>query len=240
MCGLTDSGLSRENNQDSFFVSNQEDFPLFIVADGMGGHNAGEIASDIAVETIRENTFNNRENLNCKDNIVNTIKQSLAEANKKIYFKALGTPECSGMGTTVTMVYVFQNKLYIGHVGDSRAYYIDELCIKQITEDDSLVNELLKNGSITKEEAINHPQRNVITKALGTSIDIEVDVETFDYKHGDILIICSDGLSNMVKEDIIFKTIKSEDNVNLACRYLVDLAKENGGLDNITVIIIKF
>ena len=157
--GLTDNGLSRENNQDSLFVSNLEELPLFIVADGMGGHNAGEIASSIAVETIKEKFMEARERLHSKGNIMKTIKESVFEANKKIYFKALGTPECSGMGTTLTMSYIFNNEVYIGHIGDSRAYYISDREIKQLTEDDSLVNELIKNGSITAEEAINHPQK---------------------------------------------------------------------------------
>lgn len=239
-CGLTDNGLSRESNQDSLFVSDLRELPLFIVADGMGGHNAGEIASSIAVEAIKEKFMETRENLQSKDSIIKTIKDSVFEANKKIYFKALSTPECSGMGTTLTMSYIFDNEIYIGHIGDSRAYYISDSDIDQLTEDDSLVNELIKNGSITIEEAKNHPQRNVITKALGTSIDIEVDIQTIKYKIGDILIICSDGLSNMVKEDKVFDIIKSEEDVSLACQSLIDLAKKNGGSDNITLIIIKF
>lgn len=240
VCGLTDNGLSRENNQDSLFVSNVEDLPLFIVADGMGGHNAGEIASSVAVETIKEKFIGNKENLRSKEDIIKTIKDSVYEANKRIYFKALGAPECSGMGTTLTMSYIFHNEIYIGHIGDSRAYHISDRGIEQLTEDDSLVNELIKNGSITKEEAINHPQRNIITKALGTSIDIEINIQTIKYKSGDILIICSDGLSNMVKENKVFDIIKAEEDISLACEILVELAKKNGGSDNITLIIIKF
>lgn len=238
--GLTDTGLSRDNNQDSFFHSDLEDFPLFIVADGMGGHNAGKIASNIAVETIKENFIANKNNLNTKKNIIRSIEESVSEANKKIYFKALSTPQCSGMGTTLTMAYIFENKIYISHIGDSRAYYIDDTDIEQVTEDDSLVNELIKNGSITVEEAINHPKKNIITKALGTSIDIEVGIQTIKYKVGDILIICSDGLTNMVRENTIFDIIQKEEDVKLACERLVEIAKENGGLDNITLIIIKF
>lgn len=238
-CGLTDNGLSRENNQDSLFVSDKVNLPLFIVADGMGGHNAGEIASNIAVETIKDMFINNIDILKFKENIIKTIKDSVLEANKKIYFKSLCTPECSGMGTTLTMSYIDDTEIYIGHIGDSRAYIIKNSQIQQITEDDSLVNELIKNGSITKEEAKTHPQRNVITKALGTSIDIEVNIQTIEYKSGDILIICSDGLSNMVKENSMLGIIESED-VSVACEKLIELAKENGGSDNITLIIIKF
>ena len=240
VCGITDKGLSRENNQDSLFVSDMEDLPLFIVADGMGGHNAGEIASNIAVDTIKDKFLKSKDCLKTNDQITKTIREAIGEANNKIYLHALKTPPCSGMGTTLTMAYIHKGVFYIGHVGDSRAYYIRDKNIKQITEDHSLVNELIKNGSITKEEAINHPQRNVITKALGTSIDIEVDIQVFKHKTDDILTICSDGLSNMVKEYQILKGVKSEVDIKLACKNLVDLAKDNGGLDNITVIINKF
>lgn len=238
ICGLTDNGLSRENNQDSMFVSEFKDLPLFIVADGMGGHNAGDMASSIAVETIKSRFYENKDHLLDKDDIVKTIKESVCEANKKVYFRSLATPQCSGMGTTLTMAYIFSEYIFIGHIGDSRAYYINKR-IEQVTEDHSLVNELIKNGSITKEEAIDHPQKNVITKALGTSIDIEVDIQDIRYNSGDALIICSDGLSNMVDENSILDIVKSETDVNSACNRLVNLAKENGGLDNITLIIIK-
>lgn len=240
VCGLTDNGLLREHNEDSLFVSDLEDFPLFIVADGMGGHNAGEIASSIAVETIKAKFIENKKDLVHKRNINKTIEESVYEANKKIYFKALGSSQCSGMGTTLTMAYIFENKIHIGHIGDSRAYYINDIGIEQITEDDSLVNELIKNGSITAEEAINHPQRNVITKALGTSIDIDVNIQTIKYKAGDTLIICSDGLSNMVQIDTILDIVQSKEDINSVCKRLVQIANENGGLDNITVIVIKF
>ncbi|HZK01157.1 MAG TPA: Stp1/IreP family PP2C-type Ser/Thr phosphatase [Tissierellaceae bacterium] len=238
--GLTDNGLSRENNQDSLFVSDSEDLPLFMVADGMGGHNAGEIASNIAVDTIKNNFYKKKKNLESKVRIIDTIGESIYEANKKVYLEAIRRPNCSGMGTTLTMAYIFDNNIYIGHIGDSRAYHIRDNNIMQITEDDSLVNELIKNGSITKEEAMNHPQKNVITKALGTSIDIEIDVQTKEYEDGDFLVICSDGLSNMVKEKDILKTIRIEKDVKSACETLVDHAKKNGGLDNITLIIIEF
>lgn len=238
--GLSDTGLSRDNNQDSLFYSDLEDFPLFIVADGMGGHNEGKLASNIAVETIKGHFIDNKDSLKNERAIIENIEDSVSQANKKIYFEALSSPECSGMGTTLTMAYIFENKVYISHIGDSRAYYIDDTGIIQVTEDDSLVNELIKNGSITEEEALNHPKRNIITKALGTSIDMDVDVHTLEYKVGDFMIICSDGLTNMVRENIIFDIIKKEEDIKIACRKLVDFANENGGLDNITLIIIKF
>lgn len=237
---VTDVGLIREINQDCLFAGSIEDFPLYIVADGMGGHNAGEIASSMAVDIIKTVFTDNRDNLISEENIIMTIEDAIIKANEKIFLQSKKVPEYTGMGTTITLCYIFGNKIYIGHVGDSRAYFITEDNIRQITDDHSLVNELIKNGSITPEEAINHPQKNLITRAVGTSSEIQLDFYTLDYKLDDILIICSDGLSNMLKDDDIMKLIKSEDDIDIACNNLISIANENGGRDNITVIAIKF
>lgn len=238
--GLSDIGLVRENNQDSFFVSKDLEFPLFIVADGMGGHKAGEIASNMAVSTIKNIFLINKENLNSEEEIVSTIKEAIEKANHKIYQKSKENLEYEGMGTTVTIAYIFKNEIYIGHVGDSRAYYVDDNNIVQITEDHSLVNELIKNGSITKDQGKNHPQRNIITRAIGTSNDIKADIHTMEYKENDKLIICSDGLTNMLNEDKIIEVVNGDGDIMEKCEKLVLNAKRNGGLDNITVVMIKF
>lgn len=236
----SDIGLIRENNQDSIFVSNNREFPLFIVADGMGGHKAGEIASSMVVDIIKEKFLEEHDNLKEESYIVSIIKESIKDANDIIYLKSLEDPKYSGMGTTITLAYVFENKVYIGHVGDSRAYFYDEKGIVQITEDHSLINELLKNGSITLEEAKNHPQRNMITRAVGTSCSIEMDIISKSYEKDNILLICSDGLSSMVSDKEINNWLKKEKDMKTLCEKLVLASKDNGGLDNISVVAIKF
>lgn len=238
--GLSDIGLVREINQDSFFVSNDENFPLFIVADGMGGHNAGEIASSMAVDSAKEVFFLNKENLCLEKSIISTMKNAVEVANTRIYNKSLEETKYAGMGTTLTMAYIFEDSIYIGHVGDSRAYYITDKKILQITEDHSLVNELIKNGSITAAEGKNHPQRNLITRAVGTSRDIKMDIYIEKYSKEHKLMMCSDGLTGMVPEDEIFKIINNNKDIILISKELIHTARNNGGFDNITVVIIKF
>ncbi|OLS01712.1 Stp1/IreP family PP2C-type Ser/Thr phosphatase [Tissierella creatinophila] len=237
---LTDIGLVRAKNQDSFFSSNEYDFPLFIMADGMGGHNGGEIASSDAINIIKEIFLNNKEKLTNKKNIRNTIYNAIEKANSVIYKKSLELPEYNGMGTTISLCYIFKNHIFIGHVGDSRIYKIGNDSIIQLTEDHSLVNELIKKNEITKEEAKNHPQKNMITRAVGTSFDIEIDIIESNYKKEDKLLLCTDGLFNMVYEDQIFEIIKDNISIIDAGEKLIERAKKNGGLDNISLIIIEF
>lgn len=236
---VSDVGLKRLANQDFIFSSGEEDFPLFILADGMGGHNAGEVASELCVNIIREEFASNRDKLDNEKDLIKTIKESVKKANKYIYNKSLESKEFNGMGTTLTLAYILDHKIYIGHVGDSRAYFIDRNNIKQITEDHSLVNQLLKSGSISNEQAKTHPKRNVITKALGADIDVEMDIYTLEYKKDEILMICSDGLTNMLDDQEIFDIIHRED-IDKTSEVLIEEAKKNGGLDNISIIIIKF
>lgn len=236
---LTDIGLVRNKNEDSYFQSMDFEFPLFIVADGMGGHNAGEIASKMAVEIIKQIFIENNNILNSEQELISIIINSIKKANQKIYEFSQSEEVYSGMGTTITLAYITQGNIYIGHVGDSRAYTISNNNIFQITEDHSLVNELVKNGSITIEEGKVHPQRNMITRAAGTSEDIEVDLVIKAYNIGDILFICSDGLSNMISDTEIMNTFINEPIIKNACESLINKAKENGGKDNITIIAIE-
>lgn len=237
---LSDIGSARENNEDSLFASLDRDMPLYIVADGMGGHNAGEVASKMAVDIVREEFAINNENLNSPRKIRECIKMALEKANEVIYKRSLNELDCEGMGTTVVLGYYFENRFYIGHVGDSRAYVLVDGDLNQITEDHTLVNELIKKGSITESQALSHPQRNAITRALGTSIDIDIDTYEVDFNRADILLLCSDGLYNMVDESIIFKTLKETIDLEEGVASLVQMANENGGKDNITIIAIKF
>lgn len=238
---VSDIGLRRDNNQDSMFASLDENFPLFIVADGMGGHKAGDVASSMAVKGIIKDLQENNLDLNNEYMIKKRIREAIVDVNDKIYLKSLEIPEYVGMGTTITLAFVKGDRIYIGHVGDSRAYLVRENKLTQITEDHSLVNELIKCGTITPQEAINHPQKNMITRAAGTSSKIEMDYFILKYQINDILILCSDGLTNMIDEATILSEISKNQGkgMNELCKRLVDIAKDNGGRDNITVICIN-
>lgn len=229
----TDVGLVRETNEDSY-----EFLPphLFAVADGMGGHAAGEIASNIAVRALKEYVT---QNILPEANPTTILEQAIYKANSLVYDRAAAKPECAGMGTTLTAVYVTDNQIYWGHVGDSRIYLFsnNELC--QITNDHSLVWELVQNGNITKEEANNHPQRNMLTRAVGTSNSIKVDSGVTPWKSGDILLLCTDGLTNMVSEQEICTLLNVSPLTSSVVELLIEQAKSAGGLDNITVILIR-
>lgn len=237
--GLSDIGRSRGKNEDSFFASSDKSLPLYIVADGMGGHNAGDIASNMAVEIIKEEFVSNKEKLKSPRKIKKIIYTALEKANRLIHQESLHELDLEGMGTTAVVAYYFDCKFYIGHVGDSRAYILRDDYIKQITEDHTLVNELIKKGSITKDQAQHHPQRNYITRALGTSVDIEIDVNVVDFNQKEIMLLCSDGLYNMLEEEEILNILKENDSLEEGIKSLVDRANENGGKDNITIIAIK-
>lgn len=236
---LSDIGSSRESNEDALYASLDRSLPLYIVADGMGGHNAGDIASNMAVEIIKDEFISNRENLKSPKKIKKTIKTSLEKANKLIHQKSLHELDLEGMGTTVVIGYYFDKNFYIGHVGDSRAYILENDSITQITEDHTLVNELIKKGSITKSQALHHPQRNYITRALGTSVDIEIDINIVDFNSKETMVLCSDGLYNMLEEDTIVESLNEARSLDEGVNSLVKMANENGGKDNITIIAIK-
>lgn len=236
----TDRGRIRENNQDYYYFSKSSKLPLFIVADGMGGHKAGEVASKMAVDVIvKVFTEADINKLDREDVIIDTIRRAIVEANNVIFQKSIEDLECNGMGTTITIAYLLNNKLIIGHIGDSRAYSIKDNELKQETEDHSLVAQLVKNGSITAKEAQFHPQKNIITRAVGTSKSIDIDIVIAEVKKDDIILLCTDGLTNMVDESEIKNIIFTNENMQSACDNLVKKANELGGIDNITVIAVK-
>lgn len=237
----TDTGNVRLINQDSLFVSNFHDsFPLFIVADGMGGHNAGEVASKLAVKKVEEIFKEKYTTFSKIEDVEETIKNSVLIANNYICEQSRLDSNLFGMGTTLTLGFLFKNIFIIGHVGDSRAYIIHNNSIKQLTEDHSLVRKLVSEGRITETEAENHPQKNIITRAVGTDNNIEVDIIEIQVSTGDIIFICSDGLTNMVKKDKLFEIFTNTEDIQIACDECVRSAKANGGYDNITVIGIRF
>jgi len=236
----SDIGLVRTINQDSFYIPESTSLPLFMVADGMGGHNAGEIASVMAIDKIREWMVENSTDLTTIRKIRRAVAKSVEYANRHIYNHSKTIEGCKGMGTTLTMLYVLEDKIVVGHVGDSRAYMITSNEMSQITQDHSLVQQLLVEGRITKSEAKLHPQRNVITRAVGTSNEIEVDVMAVDIKKEDVVILCSDGLTNMVSEDELKALFMDEADIQKACEKAIEGAKQKGGSDNITVLGIRF
>lgn len=237
---ISDIGKIRDKNQDAYYISSGNDLELYIVADGMGGHRCGEIASSMALDIVKEQFLDFNKKINSKDDILKFIKHSIEEANIKIYLKSLEMKECQGMGTTMTLAYIFKDNILLGHVGDSRAYIIEKEDIRQVTEDHSYINELLKNGTITLEEARTHPKKNMITRAVGSSSKLEVDVIEEKYEVGDILLLCSDGLFNMLDEEDIKEVFNREKSMQNACEILTTMANEKGGLDNITIVAIKF
>ena len=234
----SDVGKVREMNQDYYYISNSlDEVQLYILADGMGGYNGGEIASKIAVETAKNYIENNfKEIEKDRDSIIQLLGSSMEYANMVVYEKSQEKPELHGMGTTLEICLIYNNKVYIGHIGDSRIYRIRKEFIRKLTVDHSYVQQLVKDGTITKEEAYNHPKKNMLMKALGCTAYVEPDVMVKGFIKDDILLMSSDGLTNMLKDEEIYNIIK--ENPELASEKLVQKANELGGYDNITVVII--
>jgi len=241
ICACSDVGKVRNINQDSYYFSDDDKLPLFVVADGMGGHNAGEVASSLAIDTIKESYCREKESMILgRLDIPRFINTTLVEANSRILKEANENQSCVGMGTTITLGIIYDKEVFIGHLGDSRAYLYSKHELYQITQDHSLVAELVRNGSISNEEAINHPQKNIITRALGTDTEIKVDIITRDLSDGDIIILCTDGLTNLVNDEKIKEVLNDCVDLRQACCILTDVANEMGGFDNTTVMIIRY
>ena len=222
----SDTGRKRRRNEDSYVIAP----PLFAVADGMGGAQAGEIASRLAAGALEETDLGAGSG---EERVTSLIQ----EANRRVYERSNEDPSASGMGTTITVALVGDTGVTIGHVGDSRAYRYRDGSIEQITEDHSLVNELMKSGKLSREEAETHPQRSVITRALGTDPDVDADTFTIEAKSGDVFLLCSDGLTDMVGEREIFELVElNRLDIDAALKSLVRAANRSGGEDNITVV----
>jgi protein phosphatase len=234
----TDKGLLREINEDSCMIipGCSSSLYAFIIADGMGGHNCGEIASRMTVDFVSE-SIRNSSKLD-DENIQQELCSIVEQANREVYEKAQQSEKFSGMGTTLTMAVMDGIKLTAAHVGDSRLYMIRGGEILQLTQDHSYIGELLRSGSLTREEAENHPRRNVITRAVGSSADIIVDVISQQINEGDIFVLCTDGLTNMISEDELSRIVRDNE-PEAACSRLIEAANKQGGDDNITVIVIK-
>jgi serine/threonine protein phosphatase PrpC len=224
-CG-TDTGLQRRANEDSLLVRS----PLFVVADGMGGAQAGEVASSVAVETFRDG-------LDDGSNPESSLVTQVEQANSRINELSRTNVEHAGMGTTITAVYVGERDVSIAHVGDSRAYCLRDGELLRLTDDHSLVDELIRQGKLTPEEAEEHPQRSVITRALGPEATVEVDVRSFRGRPGDVYLLCSDGLTTMLGESELLDVLVSHERLRDAGEALIAAANAAGGKDNITVVL---
>lgn len=237
----TDIGRIRNENEDSFYVDNKCK-QIFIVADGMGGHNAGEVASKVAIEKVSRFIHSNINNISLSNevDIVNLIQNAVKKANDEIYKQSLSNEKWDGMGTTITMALFINSKVYFAHIGDSRAYLLRGDELTQITKDHTLVSELLKNGSITEVEAKTHPKRNVITRALGTEVSPLPDIIDYDVNDEDLIILATDGLTNIVDNYEIKSCFENKFKLQEACDFLVDQANDRGGFDNITLIAIRY
>lgn len=231
--GRSDVGMVREGNEDALLLRDS----VYAVADGMGGHLAGEVASATALEPIEEldgRVFQD------DTTAVTALRDAVVAANERVSQLAIENPDYRGMGTTLTAALVEGRRLHVAHVGDSRAYLLRDEQFSQLTDDHTLVQHLVDEGQITREEAARHPQRSVITRAIGVSNDVDVDSMSLELQPGDQLLLCSDGLSGVVEDEDIARTLVEVDDPDEAVDALIDLANDAGGPDNITVLLLRY
>lgn len=230
----TDTGCVRPNNEDSLLV--RPDLGLFAVADGMGGHRAGQVASQEALKSLEKSV---EKRLREGENPSNALVEAMKEANRSVFEMSSRLPGCTGMGTTVTAALIGGTCGYVAQVGDSRAYLLDPDGINLITQDHSFVWELVKKGGLTEEEAMCHPRRNVLTRALGVQPVLDVDLYQVDLLPGHILLLCTDGLTEYLKAGDILSVVKNAGKIEEAVNELIGQALRAGGADNVSVILIK-
>ncbi|MFH5835691.1 Stp1/IreP family PP2C-type Ser/Thr phosphatase [Proteiniclasticum sp. C24MP] len=229
---ISDIGNIRELNEDTFGVLEGKYFNLFIICDGMGGHNAGEVASKMAKDTILEAMEHD-----LHESPVEALVSAIKEANRKIFERSSSEKTMSGMGTTVTTAVSYDGKLDIAHVGDSSLYIIRGNEIRKITKDHSYVQELVDSGKIRQNDARHHPNKNIITRAVGTNADVAVDTYRLNTEKDDIFVLCTDGLTDYLSDEEILNEVTSHENKKDSIASLADIAKERGGKDNITLVI---
>ncbi len=247
--GMTDVGCSRDHNEDDFYLSDGEE-ALCVVADGMGGHKCGEVASAMVIKTIVE-FYRETMDSTHGDSIVDTpggrisldqfrLFRAIQQANKAVFDVASENENYRGMGTTMVSSFFTENGVYLAHVGDSRAYRFRSGKLEQQTEDHSLANEYVRMGVLSPEDIEHFPYKNVITRACGLTDDVEIEISFREIEAGDLYILCSDGLTDMVNDAELSEVIAGcDDDLEGLCRLLIDRANENGGADNITVILAK-
>lgn len=238
--GMTDVGLSREHNEDC--IRWDSELGLVMLADGMGGHNAGEVASELAVTSIHDALLDvltpemlETKVIKCED----AVRESVIYANEEIFEQAQERIECAGMGTTIVLTLFHENLVTWANVGDSRIYRLRNAELSQITQDHSLVQEMVDNGYLSQEEALISTSRNLITRALGIAPEVEVDVTTEELDEDDVFLLCSDGLTDLVTDGEILETVlEYRANMEDATKKLIEMANDKGGTDNVSVILI--
>ncbi len=246
--GQTHVGMKRNHNEDNLLMLPEE--RVFVVADGMGGHSSGEIASKIAVDEVGEFFRMTSQDQDItwpykmdkqRNYDENRLAVAVKLANQRIFEKASANSKFKGMGTTIVTVYFAKdNEVVIGHVGDSRVYFFRDGQLRQLTEDHSLLNDYLKAKKLTPEEIENFPHKNVIVRALGMKDNVVVDVNRVEPKPGDVFLLCSDGLSGMVTDEQIQNVLQNTKDLDKACAQLIDSANANGGNDNVTAVLARF
>ena len=232
---MTDIGRKRHTNQDYVYTSHKPvgNLPnLFVVADGMGGHKAGDFASKFTVETLCKSIAGS-----FKTEPEQIVTSAIQTANHRLMEAALSDNRLEGMGTTLVVATVIEHTLYFANIGDSRLYVINEQ-IRQLSKDHSLVEEMVRLGGINEEEAKHHPDKNIITRAIGAKEPVEIDFFEYQLKRGDVILMCTDGLSNMVEDEEIYHIIKGRRDIVEAAEQLIDTANRNGGKDNIGVVLV--
>ncbi len=238
VAGQTNKGMERPRNEDNYYAEADSDLALLVVADGMGGHQAGNVASSLAVLKAEQFWAGlDRANRLTAAEARAKIENLVIDANELVLAEAGNSTEKRGMGTTLTAGLICGNRLTIGHIGDSRAYQVRGGQIKLLTRDHSLIEQLVESGEVKPEEAKNHPQRHIITRALGISSDLQVDISEYEIEPGSVLIFCTDGLSNLVTDEEIMTASIGQPDPQLLAASLIELANARGGFDNITVVV---
>ncbi|MFS0823658.1 Stp1/IreP family PP2C-type Ser/Thr phosphatase [Bacillus sp. 1P02SD] len=237
---LTNRGKVRQINEDSCGVYHNKDGQILaVVADGMGGHLAGDVASHMTTSQL-QSYWEASEKLTTSELAERWLEEHILKINSNLFTHSQENEECKGMGTTIVAAICTDLFTTVAHIGDSRCYCLNSHGFQQITEDHSLVNELVRSGHISKEDAEHHPRKNVVLRALGTEANVQMDLKTLILEEGDMLLICSDGLSNKVSEVELKSILESDDSIEKRCEKLVQLANDNGGEDNITLVIVDY
>ncbi|MBN8199536.1 MULTISPECIES: Stp1/IreP family PP2C-type Ser/Thr phosphatase [Bacillaceae] len=237
---MTDQGKVRQHNEDNGGIYvNSKGQRLAIVADGMGGHRAGDVASEMTLTSLK-GFWDETDDFQTAEEAEGWLLKHIAEVNTILYEHSKENEQCEGMGTTVVAAICTDRFATIANIGDSRCYILNESGFQQLTEDHSLVNELVRSGQITKEDAEHHPRKNVLLRALGTEAAVEMDIKTIIFEEGDLLLLCSDGLSNKVPVAEMSEILKSGRTLEEKAAVLIDQANDNGGEDNITLVIAEY